>query len=114
FHALQERRLRLRAGAVDLVTDDDVREDWPRTELESARALVEHGDTGDVRRQQVGSELDAIDRAIEGTGQSPSQHGLADARNILDQQVSLGEELRQRELDGLGLAVDDRLYAAND
>ena len=40
-HRLEERRLRLRHRAVDLVDEEDVREDRPGPELEVAVALVE-------------------------------------------------------------------------
>ena len=40
-HRLEQRRLRLRRRAVDLVDEEDVREDRARAELEVARLLVE-------------------------------------------------------------------------
>ena len=40
-HRLEQRRLRLRHRAVDLVDEDDVGEDRARPELEVARLLVE-------------------------------------------------------------------------
>jgi hypothetical protein len=51
LHAFQERRLGLRRGAVDLVDEEEVREDGPRPELELVRALVEHVHAGHVRGQ---------------------------------------------------------------
>ena len=58
-HRLEQRRLRLRHRAVDLVDEDDVREQRPLLELELARLLVEDAEAGDVGRLQVGRALDA-------------------------------------------------------
>ena len=57
-HRLEQRRLRLRHRAVDLVDEDDVREDRAGPELELARLLVEDREAGDVGRLQVGRALD--------------------------------------------------------
>ena len=67
-HCLEQRGLRLRHRAVDLVDEHDVREDRPWPELEVALALVVDGEPGDVGRLQVGRALDArrrraLDRA---------------------------------------------------
>ena len=58
-HRFQQRGLRARRGAVDLVGQQDVGEDGPGHELEAARLLVEDADAGDVAGQQVGRALDA-------------------------------------------------------
>ena len=62
-HRLEERGLRLRHRAVDLVDEDDVREDGPGAELEVALLLVEDREAGDVGRLQVRRALDAARRA---------------------------------------------------
>jgi hypothetical protein len=109
LHGLQQGGLGLGGGAVDLVAEDDVGEDRPRLELEVTPLLVVDADAGDVRRQQVGGELDAADRAVDRPGQRLCQHGLADAGNVLDQQVPLGQQGDQRQADHLGLALDHPL-----
>jgi hypothetical protein len=58
LHRLEQRGLRLRWGAVDLV-GEEIREDRARAELEVGGALVEDRRAGDVGRHQVGRELDA-------------------------------------------------------
>src|SRR6185437_7773452 len=112
--ALQQRGLGLRRGPVDLVADDDVREDRPRLELEVAPFLVVGADPGDVARQQVGGELDPPHRAVDGPRERLGEHGLAYARHVLDEQVALGEQDDQREPDRLGLPVDDRFDGRGD
>jgi len=66
-------------------------------------------DTPDVRRQQVRSELQPADRAGNGAAEGFGEHGLADSRHVLDQQVSLGKQDDQCEVDGAALALDDAL-----
>jgi hypothetical protein len=58
-HRLQERRLRLRHRAVDLVDEHDVGEQRPAPELELARARVVDLEARGVRRLQIGRALDA-------------------------------------------------------
>ena len=109
LHALEQRRLGLRRGPVDLVADDDVGEDRARLELELAALLVVDRDAGDVAGQQVGGELDAAHRAVDRAGQRLGEHRLADAGDVLDEQVALGEHHGDREPHGVALALDDAL-----
>jgi len=50
LHRLEERRLGLRRGSVDLVREHDVREHGPGLELEALCFLVEDVRADDVRR----------------------------------------------------------------
>jgi hypothetical protein len=63
LEALEQRRLRLRRGAVDLVADDDVGEDGTGLELETAALPVVDRDARDVARQPVASTALASARA---------------------------------------------------
>ena len=112
FHDLEQRGLRLGARAVDLVADHDVRKHRPRLELKLTLRLVVDGDTRDVCGQQVGGELDATDRAIDGPRHRAGQHRFAHAGHVLDEQVTLREEHRERHLDRGVLAIDHRADAA--
>ncbi len=114
LHGLEQRRLRLGGGAVDLVAEHDVGEDGAGPELERARALVEHAHAGDVARQQVGRELDAAHGAVDAAREGLGEHRLADAGDVLDEQVALGQERDEGQPDGLGLAGDDALDAPRD
>jgi hypothetical protein len=61
LHRLEQRRLRLRRRAVDLIRQDHMREDRAAHELEDATAgrviLLEQLRPGDVGRHQVRREL---------------------------------------------------------
>ncbi len=108
LHALQQRGLRLGGGSVDLVAHHDVGEHRAGLELELPGLLVVGADPGDVTGQQVGGELDPPDGAVDGACERLGQHRLADPWHVLDQQVAFGEQDRQRETDGVALALDHR------
>ena len=109
-HRLQQRRLRLRHGAVDLVDEHDIRKDRPRPELEFPLALVVDRQPGDVRRLQVRRALDPRRRrALDRLRDRPREDGLRRAGNILEQDMTAADEGGEDELDLLVLAVDDRL-----
>ena len=59
LHRLEQRSLRLRRGAVDLVGEEEVGEDRARQERELGAALVEDRGARHVGGHQVGRELDA-------------------------------------------------------
>jgi hypothetical protein len=109
FHALEQRRLRLGRGPVDLVAEHDVGEHRPRLELELAPLLVVGAHAGDVAGQQVRRELDPPHGAVDRPRQGLGQHRLAHPGHVLDEQVPLGEQHGQGELDGVTLALDDDL-----
>ena len=78
LHRLEQRGLRLRRRAVDLVGQDDVREDRPLHESQAAAALLllEDLGAGDVRRHQVGRELDALEVEVEDVGERLDEQRL--------------------------------------
>ena len=95
LHALEEARLGLGRGAVDLVDQHDVREHGPGMELESRLALVEDVGADHVRGQQVDRALDARIFGGQGAGQRPRERRLADPGIVLDQHVALGQQRDQ-------------------
>ena len=106
-HRFEQRGLRLRRGAVDFVGHDDVGEDRAGLELEFLRDGVVDADADHVARQHVGGELNALERAVERARDGVGEGGLADARNVLDEQVAAREQRHQRHLDGFFLALHD-------
>ena len=109
-HSFQQRGLRLRHRTVDLVDQDDVGEDRAGPKLEVALPLIEDRQTGDVRRLQVRSALDARrSRAVDRLGDRPGEHGLRGAGHVLEQHVAPAHQRGEDELDLLSLAVDDGL-----
>jgi len=69
---------------------------------------------GDVGRQQVAGELDAREGQPQQAGQRVGEGGLADAWQILDQQMSAGEQAGQRLTNLAILAEDDATGGGKD
>ena len=107
-HRLEQRGLRLRRSAVDLVAEEQVREDRAGTKLEVARALVVHRGAGDVGGHQVGRELDPLEAHVADLRERARDQRLGESRVVLEQHVSVGEEREQARLERAALA-DDRL-----
>ena len=109
-HRLEQRRLRARHRAVDLVDEDDVREDRTGPELELARLLVVDREPGDVGRLQVRCALDAREAgAADRLRERAREDRLRRSRHVLEQDVPAARERREHERDLLVLAEDDPL-----
>ena len=110
LHRFEQGRLGLGRGPVDLVGQDDLREDRARLKLEDAAAVGQlHDDVGadDVGRHQVGRELDAVEVERDGVGQRPHQQRLAQARHAFQQRMPADEQAGQDAVDDLVVADDD-------
>jgi hypothetical protein len=114
LHHLEQRRLGLGRGTVDLVGKDDAVEDGSGVEGELAVGLVVDSDAGDVGRQQVRGELDAGERALQGLRQRPGHHRLARARQVLEQEVPARDQAGERQSHDVPLAQHRRLDVAHD
>ncbi len=114
LHRLQQGRLRLGRGAVDLIDEDDLGVDGAGAKLELACALVKDGHAGHVTGQHVGRELDALELAADRFGQRLGQHGLAHTGHVLDEDVALAQQAQHGQLYRLALADDDMLDVLND
>jgi len=91
-HAFEEGALDARAGAVDFVGEDDVREDGAGDELEFSGTLVEDGVAGDVAGEEVRGELDALEGSVDTACEGGGDGGFADAWGSLDEDVAAGED----------------------
>src|SRR5664280_1133359 len=99
-HRLQERRLRLRRRAVDLVGQEHRREHGARVKLELLRPHVEDREAEDVGRQRVRRELYAMDADAERLAERRGERRLADARDVFDQEMAPREKTHDRVLHG--------------
>ncbi len=112
-HRFEQRGLRARAGAVDLVGKKHVREDRALSQKEIVGPLVEHRHTEHVARQEVARELHATHLAAHRFGQSACERRLADARDVLDQHVAASEQRDQRQLHHGGLSLQGALHGTS-
>ena len=99
LHRLQQRRLHLRRRAVDLVGQQDVGEDRTPLHRELAGALVVDHRADEVGRQQVGSELHPAAIGLDGGGDGLYREGLGEARQPLEQDMTIGEQSKQQPLE---------------
>ena len=110
LHRLQQRGLRARAGAVDLVGHQKLREHRTRQMKRkialAARRLLQHFGAENVGGHQVGRELDAARVEPERDAHRLDQLGLGEARHADQQRVAAGEDRDQRAVDHALLAED--------
>ncbi len=114
LHALEQRRLGLRCGPVDLVGQDDLGHDRAGPELELLVLLVVDRQAGDVRRQEVRRELDPPEAAAEAAGDRLGKDGLAGSRHVLDQEVAAAKKGDEGQPDFVVLADDHALDVGED
>src|SRR4249919_139254 len=81
--------------------------------METGGLAVEDGHPDDIGRQQVAGELDALKAQAQRTGQCMGQRRFPDTGQILDQQVTAGEQAGERESDLLFLAQNDPAYLSH-
>jgi hypothetical protein len=107
LHRLEQRRLHLGGRAVDLVGQDQVGEQRARFCVKGPGVHVVDRGAGDVGRQQIRRELDALEGGGDGLARGLDRQRLGQARHALDQAVAVGQEADQDPLDHLGLADHD-------
>ncbi len=106
LHRLEQRCLYLGRRAVDLVGKDDVREDRPLLDHELPRALLVHLGAEHVGRQQVGRELDALERRVDRLGERSHREGLGEPGDTLEQDVPARQQADQQAFDHVFLPDD--------
>ena len=112
LHRLEQRGLRLGRRPVDLVGQQNVREDRPADEADDPLArrsiLLDHLGAQDVGRHQVGRELNAVELQMDGFRQLLDDQRLREARHAAQQAVPAGEKGDQDFAQDAALA-DNRL-----
>ena len=118
LHRLEERRLRLRGCPVDLVGENDVGEHRTSDELEvpcvCGGILFDDVGAGDIRRHQVGRELDALEGEVEHARERAHHERLRESRHADQQTVAIGQDGYQEFLDHRVLTDDDLLDLTED
>ena len=71
--------------------------------------FFQHVGAGDVRRHQVGRELDALEADVENPGQRADHQRFGQARHAFQQAMAAGENRGEQLLDHVALADDDLL-----
>ena len=110
LHRLQQRGLGARAGAVDFVGHQELREHRSGNEAErsfAGIALVQHFGAENIRRHQVGRELDALGIEPERDAECFDQLGLGETGHADQQRVTAGQDRHQGIFNHPILAEDD-------
>ena len=105
-HGFEQRRLRLRRGAVDLVGQQKIREHRPWLEFEFLRVRVVDGDADHVAGQHVGGELEPLKFRAHAARQRMRQSSFADPRNIFNQQVPARQKTGERKTQHVRFSAD--------
>ena len=107
LHRLQQRALDFGSRAIDLVGQQQIREDRPLVHPERAGLLVEDLRADDVGRQEVDRELHAPERQVDRLRDRVDEQRLGEPGHPLQQQVSAGEQRDQDSVDDRVLTDDD-------
>ena len=109
FHCFQQRGLGLRRGAVDLVGEDELGDDGTGPVFEATGLLVEDVDPGHIAGEEIGGELDALEGTADRARDRLGQDRLADAGDVLDEDVTATEQRDKHEEHLVPLTDDDSL-----
>jgi hypothetical protein len=99
--------LRAWRSAIDFIGEQDICENGSLMKVELLIALTENRNTQNVRRQQIGRELDALERSVERKRQSFRQRRFSGAGKIFEQNMSAAGEGGQQFARGFRLALHD-------
>ena len=114
FHNLEQGRLRLCAGTVDLVAQQHVAVDGAPHKAKHAGVAVEHRKARNVRGQRIGRKLHALKVQTQCTRKSQSQRRLAGTGHILQQDVAAGIDGHESFLDHIALAQQGAAHFVDD
>ena len=110
LHDLEEGGLGPGGGAVELVGENDAVDDGARDDLECAVRRIVDRETGDVGRGRVRRALNSCKGEREGVCQCFGQGGLADAGDVLEEEMAAGQKGGDDGGDQVGFADDALLH----
>src|SRR5207237_2201256 len=98
--------------AVDLVRQEEVAEDRAEVDLEVVLVGAEDAGADEVARDEIGRELDPLERPAEDRGRGLDRQRLREAGYAFDQEVPAGEQTDEHSLQHLILPREaaPRLY----
>src|SRR6266513_642377 len=99
LHRFQQCRWGLGRCAVDLIGEQDLREDRTLAELELLRRRAVDVHASDIRREQVRRELQTLEAATQRAGERLRQHRLAHAGHVFDQDVAAAQQRNHAQFD---------------
>ncbi len=109
LHHLEQGRLHLGGRAVDLVREQEVAEHRAELGVEAAAVRPVDARADEVRRDEVGRELQALEAAAEHVRDGLDGQRLGQAGDALEQDVAAGEQRHEDALEHRLLADDHPL-----
>jgi hypothetical protein len=106
LHRLEQRALHLGRSAVDLVGQDEVREDRAELRGELTLQVVVDDGADEIRRQEVRRELHTRELRADGVAERAHRQRLRESGHALEQDVAATEQADEDALDHVGLADD--------
>ena len=103
-HRLKQSALRARAGAIDLVGQQHLREQRSGLKTKIGFNRVEHIQAGEIRRQQITGETHPFEGKPKHPSQGFCQGRLTHARPVFDQQMATGQQTTERQTNLMLLA----------
>ena len=116
LHRFEQRGLRLWGRAIDFIREQHVAEHWSGLELQHLGACFVREDlrANDVRREQIGGELDALVFEVQRTCERVDQRGLAQTRHAFEQDVTTADDGGEHAVDDVRLPDDDLRHLGAD
>ena len=114
LHHLQQRRLGLAGGAVDLVGQQQVGHDCAGLIDKAAALLMVHGETHDVRGQHIRRELDTPVLQTQRTAEGQCGGGLSGTGHVVQQHMAAGEHRHHDLFQHIVLTGDDLFHFMQD
>ena len=99
LHRFQQCRLGLGRCTVDLIGEQDLREDRTLAELELLRRRAVDVYTRDIGRKQVRRELQTLEAAAQRASERLRQHRLAHAGHVFNQDVAAAQQRNHAQFD---------------
>ena len=110
LHRLQQRRLRPRRRPIDLIRQQNLREDRTLFELERPQAGIVDIHSQHIRRHQIRRELDPIEVQPQRSRNRLRQRRLPRPRHILEQHMTTTEHRDDRKIYRITLTNEDPLH----
>ena len=107
FHRLEQSGLCLWRCAIDFVSKQDVGEDRTTPQIESGVRDIENVCAGNVRRHEIGRELNSTKAGVDDARECFDSQRLGCTRNTFDERVAFREQSDQDLFDRVVLADDD-------
>jgi hypothetical protein len=97
MNGFQQRRLRFRRSAVDLIGEQEICKHRTLLEFEFLSMGVINGHTQDIARKHVAGALQPVKIAVHRSRQGLRERRFPDTRHVFDQKMPAGQQANPRQ-----------------